>query len=76
LQGIVALLDGAVVDCEVGGIVAGRATMGHRFHSSGAIAIESAETYADQLRAAHVLVDHEERRDRAHRRAEAAAAPG
>ncbi|WP_068081940.1 glycine--tRNA ligase subunit beta [Novosphingobium rosa] len=61
LQGIIALLDGAVVDCEVGGIVAGRETMGHRFHSHGAIAIESAETYADQLRAAHVLVDHEER---------------
>jgi glycyl-tRNA synthetase beta chain len=61
LQAIIALLDGAVVDCEVGGIVAGRETMGHRFHSHGAIAIESAETYADQLRAAHVLVDHEER---------------
>jgi glycyl-tRNA synthetase beta chain len=61
LQGIVALLDGAVVACEVGGIVAGRETMGHRFHSLGAIAIESADTYADQLRAAHVLVDHEER---------------
>ncbi len=61
LQAIIALLDGAVVDCEVGGIVAGRETMGHRFHSHGAIAIESADTYADQLRAAHVLVDHEER---------------
>ncbi|WP_343612115.1 glycine--tRNA ligase subunit beta [Novosphingobium sp.] len=61
LQAIIALLDGAVVECEVGGIVAGCETMGHRFHSHGAIAIESAETYADQLRAAHVLVDHEER---------------
>jgi glycyl-tRNA synthetase beta chain len=61
LQAIIALLDGAVVDCEVGGIVAGRETMGHRFHSHGAIAIENADTYADQLRAAHVLVDHEER---------------
>lgn len=61
LQGIVALLDGAVVDCEVGGIVAGRETMGHRFHSHGVISVENADTYADQLRAAHVLVDHEER---------------
>jgi glycyl-tRNA synthetase beta chain len=51
LQGIVALLDGVVVDCEVGGIVAGRETMGHRFHSHGAIAVENADTYADQLRA-------------------------
>jgi glycyl-tRNA synthetase beta chain len=61
LQGIVALLDGVVVPCDVGGIVAGRETMGHRFHSHGAIAVENADTYADQLRAAHVLVDHEER---------------
>lgn len=61
LQAIIALLDGAVVDCEVGGIVAGRETVGHRFHSLGAIAIENADTYADQLRAAHVLVDHDER---------------
>ncbi|WP_241127004.1 glycine--tRNA ligase subunit beta [Novosphingobium terrae] len=61
LQGIIALLDGAVVDCEVGGITAGRETVGHRFHSHGAIAIENADTYADQLRAAHVLVDHDER---------------
>jgi glycyl-tRNA synthetase beta chain len=61
LQGIVALLDGAVVDCEVGGIAAGRDTVGHRFHSHGVIAVENADTYADQLRAAHVLVDHEER---------------
>ncbi|RVU06215.1 glycine--tRNA ligase subunit beta [Novosphingobium umbonatum] len=61
LQGIVALLDGAVVDCEVGGIISGRETVGHRFHSTGAVAIESAETYAAQLRQAYVLVDHEER---------------
>jgi len=63
LQGIVALLDGAVVNAEVGGIVSGRETVGHRFHSSGVIAIEDAETYAAQLRAAHVLVDHVERQD-------------
>jgi glycyl-tRNA synthetase beta chain len=61
LQGIVALLDGAVVDCEVGGINSGRETVGHRFHSTGAVAIESAETYAAQLGEAYVLVDHEER---------------
>ena len=63
LQGIVALLDGAVVPAEVGGIVSGRETVGHRFHSSGVIAIENADTYAAQLRAAHVLVDHAERQD-------------
>jgi glycyl-tRNA synthetase beta chain len=77
LQGIVALFDGAVVDCEVGGIVAGRETVGHRFHSSGAITIENAQTYAAQLRAAHVLVNHEERQDIIREKAaEAATAAG
>jgi glycyl-tRNA synthetase beta chain len=61
LSGIVALLDGAVVECQVGGIVAGRETHGHRFHSSGAITIKGTDDYAAKLRAAHVIVDHEER---------------
>ena len=61
LQGIVALFDGAVVPCEVDGIQSGRETVGHRFHSAGAITIADAESYADQLRAAHVIVDHAER---------------
>lgn len=77
LQGIVALLDGVVVQAEVGGIVSGRETVGHRFHSSGAVAIESAETYAAQLRGAHVLVDHVERQNIVRTKAaEAAAAAG
>ncbi|MGC6400703.1 glycine--tRNA ligase subunit beta [Sphingomonas sp. FW199] len=62
LQGIVALFGDAVVDCEVAGIRSGRDTVGHRFHSSGAITIGSAEDYADTLRAAHVIVDQDERR--------------
>jgi glycyl-tRNA synthetase beta chain len=61
LSGIVALLDGEVVECEVGGIVAGRETYGHRFHSAGAITIDGADDYAAKLRAAHVIIDHEER---------------
>lgn len=61
LSGIVALLDGAVVACEVEGIVAGRETYGHRFHSCGPIPIESADDYPAKLRAARVIVDHEER---------------
>ncbi len=63
LSGIVALLDSAVVACEVGGIAAGRETYGHRFHSAGAITIDGADNYADKLRAAHVIVDHEERQN-------------
>ena len=61
LQGIVALLDGEVVDFTVEGIAAGRMTRGHRFHAPGAISIASPSSYAGQLRAAHVLVDHAER---------------
>jgi glycyl-tRNA synthetase beta chain len=61
LSGIVALLDGEVVDCEVGGIVSGAATEGHRFHHEGPITIGSADDYAEKLRACHVIVDHEER---------------
>jgi glycyl-tRNA synthetase beta chain len=63
LSGIVALLDGEVVACEVGGIAAGRTTYGHRFHSSGPISIDSADDYAAKLRDAHVIVSHEERQD-------------
>jgi glycyl-tRNA synthetase beta chain len=49
------------VPCEVGGIVAGRETLGHRFHHSGPITIANAADYAPRLRAAHVIVDHAER---------------
>ncbi len=61
LSGIVALLDGEVVPCEVDGITSGRETLGHRFHSEGAIAIASADEYAEKLSDAHVIVDHEVR---------------
>ncbi|MBX9729323.1 MAG: glycine--tRNA ligase subunit beta, partial [Sphingopyxis sp.] len=61
LQGIVALLGDDVVPCEVDGIVSGRATMGHRFHSNGQVEIANAGTYVETLRAAHVIVHFSER---------------
>ncbi|WP_374405711.1 glycine--tRNA ligase subunit beta [Pelagerythrobacter sp.] len=61
LSGIVALLGEDVVECEVHGVASGRVTLGHRFHHSGEITISSAADYADKLRAAHVIVDHQER---------------
>nr|WP_315457287.1 glycine--tRNA ligase subunit beta [uncultured Sphingorhabdus sp.] len=61
LQGIVALLGDDVVPCEIEGIVSGAATMGHRFHHSGAITIGNAGDYAEKLREAHVLVHFSER---------------
>ncbi|WP_086735376.1 glycine--tRNA ligase subunit beta [Erythrobacter colymbi] len=74
LSGIVALLDGAVVECEVGGIAAGRTTFGHRFHASGPVTIDSADDYIAKLREAFVIVNHEERQDIIREGAAAAAA--
>jgi glycyl-tRNA synthetase beta chain len=61
LSGIVALLGDDLVECEVGGVCSGFATMGHRFHHSGEITIGNAGDYAMKLRAAHVIVNHAER---------------
>lgn len=61
LQGIIALLGGYVLPCEVDGLVAGNSTVGHRFHHQGAVTVSGVEDYADALRAAYVIVDHEER---------------
>ena len=76
LQGIVALLGDDVVPCEVGGIVSGSATKGHRFHHSGNITIGNAGDYIEKLRACHVIVHFSERcaiiRDGAKAAAEAA----
>jgi len=74
LQGIVALLGSDVVPFAIEGVAADRTTAGHRFHSHGPIAIESAATYAAQLRAAHVIVDAAERRAIIEERANALAA--
>ncbi len=63
LSGVVALLGDDVVDCEVHGVTSGAVTLGHRFHHSGDITIGNADDYAMKLRAAHVIVDHEERQD-------------
>ncbi len=74
LQGIVALLDDAIVDCEVAGIRAGAATIGHRFHHPGTITIGGVSDYAEKLRACHVIIDPAERRAIIHAGATQAAA--
>ena len=61
LSGIIALLDDAVVPCEIDGIVSGRTTEGHRFHHSGPVEIADAGSYIETLRAAHVVVHFSER---------------
>ncbi len=72
LQGIVALLGDELVACEVDGIVSGAATMGHRFHHSGEITIGNAADYEVKLRAAHVILSQDERRDSIRKGAEKA----
>ncbi|HVF95139.1 MAG TPA: glycine--tRNA ligase subunit beta, partial [Sphingomonas sp.] len=74
LHGIVALFGNEVVATEIAGIVSARSTVGHRFHSSGTIEILSPADYADQLRAAHVILDQDERRTLIRTRAAALAA--
>jgi glycyl-tRNA synthetase beta chain len=61
LSGIIALLDDAVVPCEIDGITSGRMTEGHRFHHSGPVTIANAGAYIETLRAAHVIVHFSER---------------
>lgn len=63
LSAIVALLGGEVVPFEIDGIASGRLTRGHRFHSDGEIELAGGDDYAARLRAAHVIVNHEERQD-------------
>jgi glycyl-tRNA synthetase beta chain len=74
LQGIVALFGDAVVPTSIDGIESGRETVGHRFHSTGPIAIPTADAYEATLHAAHVIVDHRERRVIVREEAEEAAA--
>lgn len=61
LRGIVALLDRELVPFEALGLQSGRETVGHRFMGGGAIAIDGAESYRDQLHAAFVVLSAGER---------------
>ncbi|WP_324260296.1 glycine--tRNA ligase subunit beta [Altererythrobacter sp. H2] len=63
LSGIVAIFGEDLVECEVGDVRSGYATLGHRFHCPGEITIGSAGDYQEKLRACHVIVDHAERQD-------------
>jgi glycyl-tRNA synthetase beta chain len=73
LSGIVAILGEDLVECEIGAVKSGYATLGHRFHCPGEITIGSAHDYAEKLRACHVIVDHVEREAMVREKAKAAA---
>ncbi len=61
VQWIVALLGEEVIPLAFAGIKSGRESRGHRFLAPAAFAVTSPETYVDELRARHVLVDRDER---------------
>lgn len=62
-QWLVMLFGKDVVDCEILSQKAGRVSYGHRFHHPEPVNIFTPVSYVENLRAAHVLADFEERRD-------------
>ncbi|MCB9591377.1 MAG: glycine--tRNA ligase subunit beta [Sandaracinaceae bacterium] len=71
---VVCLRGGAVVDAELAGVKAGRASRGHRFLSPAGFDLDHADAYVERLREARVLVDPAERERVMLERLEAAAA--
>ncbi|MEO7109986.1 MAG: glycine--tRNA ligase subunit beta [Polyangiaceae bacterium] len=63
VQWLVALFGKDAIDVNFAGIPSGRASRGHRFLAPAQFEIESALTYVEQLRKAHVLVDRKEREE-------------
>jgi glycyl-tRNA synthetase beta chain len=62
VQWIVALFGEEVAPATFAGVKAGRRSRGHRFLAPAEFDVKSADTYVEQLRARHVLVDRDERR--------------
>jgi glycyl-tRNA synthetase beta chain len=62
LEGIVALFGQNIIRVHVADLLSGGETRGHRFHHSGEITIANAASYSNDLRAAHVILDQDERR--------------
>jgi len=65
LQGIVCVLDGAVVPLEVGGIKSANVTEGHRVHGRGPYTVKAWADYKKQLEGkGHVILSRADRRAR------------
>lgn len=62
-QWLVMLFGKDVVDCEILAQKAGRISRGHRFHHPEPVHIANPVSYAENMRAAHVIADFQERRD-------------
>jgi glycyl-tRNA synthetase beta chain len=63
VQWLVALFGSEVVPLSWAGITSGRHSRGHRFLANRPVEIATPEAYVETLRAAHVVVDPEVRRD-------------
>src|SRR5216684_5100449 len=63
LNSVICLFDGAVLPLPLDQIPVGRTTRGHRFLSDGELVVENAQDYREKLEAAHVILDHDRRRD-------------
>ena len=70
---LVLLLGDAVVEADVLGVRSDRMSRGHRFEHDKPVWIGQPGDYVDALRAAHVLVDADERRARIEQQVQAAA---
>ena len=57
IRSILCLLDDEVVPFRFGTVESGRTTLGHRFLSSGALAVDHADSYETTLEDANVMLD-------------------
>jgi glycyl-tRNA synthetase beta chain len=62
LRRIACLLDGAFLPLQLGPVIGGNETEGHRVHAPGAFAVVSAMDWVEKLRAHYVIADAAERR--------------
>ncbi|AHC32621.1 glycine--tRNA ligase subunit beta [Pseudomonas fluorescens] len=69
-QWLVMLLGDQVIDCTILAQKAGRDSRGHRFHHPQSVRITAPANYLDDLRAAYVLADANERRELISKRTE------
>ncbi|HLY46003.1 MAG TPA: glycine--tRNA ligase subunit beta [Stellaceae bacterium] len=63
LASVICLYDGAVLPLALDAVPVGRTTRGHRFLSQGEITVADAADYLEKLAAAHVILDHDRRRE-------------
>ncbi len=63
LNSVLSLFDGEVLPLALDRVPVGRTTVGHRFLAPGEITVDNAADYLKKLEAAHVILDHDRRRE-------------